>query len=55
VPRAGHPAAMWLDSIWCRRSWATTIRYAIDGALDGFLTGLMFGWFWPRQFLILNF
>jgi hypothetical protein len=39
---------MWQLSLWYHRSWATTLRYTVDGAIYGFLTGLMFGWFWPH-------
>ena len=44
----GYSVAMWQLSIWDHRSWATTLRYTVDGAIYGFLTGLMFGWFWPH-------
>jgi hypothetical protein len=44
----GYTVAMWQLSIWYHRSWATTLRYTVDGAIYGFLTGLMFGWFWPH-------
>jgi len=44
----GYTVAMWQQSIWYHRSWATTLRYTVDGAIYGLLTGLIFGWFWPQ-------
>ena len=43
----GYTLALWQQSIWYRRSWATTIRYTIDGLIFGLLTGGVFGWLWP--------
>lgn len=48
VAFTGYTLALWQQSIWYRRSWATTIRYTIDGLLFGLLTGGVFGWLWPR-------
>lgn len=36
------------QSIWYRRSWATTIKSMIDGLLYGLLTAGTLGWLWPR-------
>ncbi len=48
VAFVGYTLALWQQSIWYRRSWATTIRYTIDGLIYGFLTGGVFGWLWPK-------
>ena len=44
----GYAVALWQQSIWYRRSWATTIRYSIDGLIFGALTAGTFGWLWPN-------
>jgi hypothetical protein len=44
----GYSLAMWQLSIWYHRSWATTIRYTIDGLIFGALTAGVFGWLWPK-------
>ncbi len=38
----------WQDSIWFKRSWATTMRNTIDGLLYAMVTAGTFGWLWPR-------
>ncbi len=43
-----YSLGLWQQSIWYKRSWATTIRYTIDGLVFGLLTGGAFGWLWPR-------
>jgi hypothetical protein len=48
VAFVGYTLALWQQSIWYHRSWATTIRYTIDGLIYGFLTGGVFGWLWPK-------
>jgi hypothetical protein len=48
VAFVGYNVALWQQSIWYRRSWATTLRYTVDGLLYGFLTGGVFGWLWPH-------
>ena len=40
--------ALWQMTIWYKRQLATTIRYTVDGLIFGVLTGLAFGWLWPR-------
>jgi hypothetical protein len=35
------------QSIWYRRSWATTGRTLVDALIYGFITGGTFGWLWP--------
>jgi hypothetical protein len=48
VAFVGYALALWQHSIWYRRSWSTTIRSTIDGAIYGLLTAGAFGWLWPR-------
>lgn len=43
-----YSIAQFSDSIWYKRSWATTFKNTIDGLLYGLLTGGVFGWLWPR-------
>jgi hypothetical protein len=43
-----YSIAQFSDSIWHKRSWATTFKTAVDGLLYGLLTGGVFGWLWPR-------
>ena len=44
----GYSLALWQMSIWYRRSWSTTVRATIDGAIYALLTAGAFGWLWPR-------
>jgi hypothetical protein len=44
----GYSLAIWPLSIWYGRSWTTTIKDTIDGLVYAILTGLVFGWLWPR-------
>jgi hypothetical protein len=48
VAFVGYALALCQFSIWYRRSWATTIRFIIDGLVYGLLTAGTFGWLWPR-------
>jgi hypothetical protein len=48
VAFAAYAVGLWQLSIWYKRSWATTIRYTIDGLLYALLTAGSFGWLWPR-------
>src|SRR5512132_176461 len=43
-----YSVAQFSESIWHKRSWATTFKTAIDGLVYGLLTGGVFGWLWPR-------
>jgi len=43
-----YSLALWQDSIWYRKSWATTARNNFDGLVYGLLTGGAFGWLWPN-------
>ncbi|TMQ67604.1 MAG: hypothetical protein E6K78_04280 [Candidatus Eisenbacteria bacterium] len=40
--------ALWQDSIWYKRSWATTAKHTLDSLIYGLLAGGTFGWLWPR-------
>jgi hypothetical protein len=44
----GYAPALWQMSIWYRRSWGTTIRATIDGALFAAVTAATFVWLWPK-------
>ncbi len=44
----GYALALWQDSIWYKRAWATTFRNTFDGLVYGLLTAGTFGWLWPR-------
>jgi hypothetical protein len=35
------------QSIWFRKSWATTAKTLFDALIYGFVTGGTFGWLWP--------
>ena len=44
----GYALALWQNTIWYKRAWATTLRSTIDGLVYGLLTAGVFGWLWPR-------
>ncbi len=44
----GYSLALWQTSIWYGRPWRTTLRITVDGLIYAVLTGLVFGWLWPR-------
>ena len=44
----GYAVALWQMSIWYQRSWATTLRATVDGAVYALLTAGTFGWLWPK-------
>jgi len=44
----GHTLALWQNSIWYQRSWATTVRSTVDGLIYALLTAGTFGWLWPQ-------
>jgi hypothetical protein len=44
----GYAVALWQNSIWHSKSWATTLRSTVDGLVYGLLTAGVFGWLWPR-------
>jgi len=43
----GYSLAQLQNSIWYKRSWAVSIKLAIDGLIYGLVTGGTFGWLWP--------
>jgi hypothetical protein len=44
----GHSLALWPASIWYQRSWTTTIKSTVDGAIYALITAGVFGWLWAR-------
>jgi hypothetical protein len=44
----GYSAALWQMSIWYNRSWSTTLKSTVDGAVYALLTAGVFGWLWAR-------
>lgn len=47
VAFCGYGLALLQNSIWYKRSWASTLKSVIDGLIYGLLTGGVFGWLWP--------
>lgn len=47
VAFTGYVLALWQNSIWFKRSWATTARSTVDGLGYALLVGGTFGWLWP--------
>jgi len=45
---SAYALALWQDSIWYKRSAATTVRYTFDGLVYALLTAGTFGWLWPK-------
>lgn len=45
---AGYALALWQDSIWYGRSFATTLRFTADAVAYALVTGGAFGWLWPK-------
>ena len=43
----GYTAAGWQNSIWYKRSWATTAKFTFDGLVYALVTAGTFGWLWP--------
>ena len=43
-----YASALWQMSIWYQRSWTTTIKTTIDGAIYAAITAATFAWLWPR-------
>jgi hypothetical protein len=43
-----YAMALPAQSIWYRRSWATTLKSMFDGAIYGVVTGAAFGYLWPK-------
>lgn len=42
-----YSVALWQQSIWYKRSWATTFKWTFDGLIYAFVTAGAFGWLWP--------
>jgi hypothetical protein len=42
-----YALALVQNSIWYKRSWATTGRYLLDGFIYALGTAAVFGWLWP--------
>ena len=47
VAFVGYTLALWQNSIWYKRKWATTIKSTVDGFVYALLVGGTFGWLWP--------
>ena len=43
----GHSFTHFVDKIWKGLSWATTIKFVIDGAIYAAITSGTFVWLWP--------
>ena len=43
-----YSGALWQASIWYGRSWATTIKTSIDGAIYAAVTAATLCWLWPH-------
>lgn len=47
VALGGYFLALIQNSIWYKRSWATTARYLLDGFIYALGTAAIFAWLWP--------
>ena len=47
VAFAGYALALFQNSIWYKRNWATTLKSVFDGLLYALVTAGTFGWLWP--------
>lgn len=45
----GYSLGVIPQSIWYKKSWATTIKTVIDGLVYALLTAGTFGWLWPSN------
>jgi hypothetical protein len=45
---AGYGLALWQDSIWYGKSFATTLKFTADAVAYAGLTGGAFAWLWPK-------
>ena len=43
-----YTMGLWQMSIWYQRPWVVTIKSTIDGLIYAALSGVAFGWLWPR-------
>jgi hypothetical protein len=44
----GYSVGLWQMSIWYNRSWTTTVKSTVDGAVYALLTAGIFAWLWAR-------
>ena len=49
VSLLGYGAAHAQESIWGGRSWVVTSKHLLDSLIFAVLTGLMFGFLWPKS------
>jgi hypothetical protein len=45
---ACYVVGLWQFTIWYWRSMSTTLKSTLDGLIYAVVTGLVFGWLWPR-------
>ena len=48
VAFAGYSLALMYNSIWYKIKWSTTFKLMFDGLIYAIITGLTFGWLWPK-------
>ena len=48
VAFVGYSLALWQNTIWYKKSVATTMRTTFDGLVYALVTAGMFGWLWPK-------
>ncbi|HJT70591.1 MAG TPA: hypothetical protein VJ731_10350 [Terriglobales bacterium] len=44
----GYSLALFQNAIWRGETWGVTIKHVIDGLIYALLTGVVFGWLWPK-------
>jgi len=44
----GYSLALWPQSIWYQRSWTTTVKSTVDGAVYALVSAGIFGWLWAH-------
>ncbi|MCW8926507.1 MAG: hypothetical protein OQJ84_09635 [Xanthomonadales bacterium] len=47
VAFVGYALALMQNSIWFGKSWASTLKYMVDGFVYALVTAGTFGWLWP--------
>ncbi len=48
IAMLAYAAGVVPGAVWWGRSWSSTIKEGIDGAVYGLLTAGVFAWLWPR-------
>jgi len=48
VAFAAYGMALWQGAIWYGRSWSTALKSNVDSVIYAAITGVIFGWLWPR-------